>query len=313
LNFTEEDYINVGKDFCKGLYQYLASTVFLNNPISKGVVSSSKIDDQDSSPKKSAGVRGYGTAQNSLSNLPDMKDMKPLPGSQGIIPTATTLLKNKEQVFNAADLMKELVSNKDLIKVGFQNDDSGSDSNPSEDEIPPSELNKILPSKSKLTIKKPKKKLKKALEKIIAPPETTKKTNEKPDPKPITPPTEAKPENPQNQSVMLKEIPKEAPKEEKQKPNSAKLPTFRIKNFKKTTTVQPSKEQLMIVNAAPMLTPPREVTMIDNETQTEEKYFSGPPLGEEPKQPGKPGKDYYRAASYQSKNYFMSEVNNDFP
>jgi len=308
LNFTEEDYINVGKDFCKGLYQYLASTVFLNNPtISKGIISSSKMDEQDGSPKRSTGVRGYGTVQSSLTNIADMKDIRPLPGSQGNIP------KNKDQVFNAADLMKELTNNKDLIKIGFQNDDSGSDSNPSEDEIPPSELNKILPNKSKLTIKKPKKKIKKALEKIIAPPETTKKPA---DPKPITPPTEAKPENPQNQSVILKEIPKEAPKEEKQRPNSAKLPTFRIKNFKKTTAVQPSAgQQLMIVNAAPMLTPTREVTMTDSETQTEEKYFSGPPLGEEPpRQQGKPSaKDYYRAASYQSKDYFwMGEVNNNF-
>ena len=168
-------------------------------------------------------------------------------------------------LFNAADILQELTQNKELINIGNQGDDSGSDSNPSEDDIPQSEIKKFLPIKLKSS-KKPKKKVKKKNEKTISTSDIPPKKPEKSQPE----------QRGQTPNALVKEIKVEISsalpiiKEEKIKPNSEKFANFRIKNIKRSFQ---NKDIVNIVNLGePPLT--KEIVMIDNETQTEEIYFA---------------------------------------
>lgn len=124
--YSIDDFMNIGKSLCKAIYIYITHI--------KGVSRVAEVTFMTGSPQK-----------------PGMAD-------------AETQCAPQKLVLNAKDLMTELKENKKLIKYGDMSSDSGSDSAPSDDELPKEHLVKILPKKmrSKLAKKLEEEKIKQA-------------------------------------------------------------------------------------------------------------------------------------------------------
>lgn len=104
--FTENDFMNIGKSFCRALYVYITHV--------KGVSAIVEISDGP---------------ENAEDEKTDETECKP----------------KQKLSLNTTNLLAELKNNKKLLTYGDASDESGSDSNPSDDDLPKEHLVKVLP------------------------------------------------------------------------------------------------------------------------------------------------------------------------
>jgi len=152
VQFTKEDYRNLGHDLCKAIFVYVKqmlqqdNSVQLNHQVSEK--NSTKQSLKENTVNSDIRKRSVSVAANNLkkenfqNNKMESPDLKPSNELYASI--------------DCKDLIKQLKQNKELIAMGNKGDDSGSDTGLSEDDLPARELRKVLPMSSR----KKKKKLK---------------------------------------------------------------------------------------------------------------------------------------------------------
>ena len=120
MSYTIQDYINIGKSLCQAIYVYMTHV--------KGISRVSEISFQSGTPEKK---------------------LKDQPGE---LQAASV---DKKVFIDPKNLVAELNNNnEELLKYGDLPSESGSDSEPSEDELPKEHLVKILPKKMRSKIAK---------------------------------------------------------------------------------------------------------------------------------------------------------------
>jgi len=231
VHFTEEDFLNIGKDFCLALHKYILQ---INE---KPIV------------QPGAGASASSTTPNnrktSLDDTPNQRN-------------------NAAAVWNTSKIVEELLSNRKLLDVGFKNDDHGSDSDSSEDDIPASVLKKFLPeepinSSKPPTMKKQKSKSKKPKSKPTSLSEVPGRFDTQPGKEDPPSLTSIKPEIVTTETSIIKDLTTRS--------NSvSKTPVFRIKNMKK------QKQQERVLSGMPpsMLYTQHGPDTVDQGTQTDE-------------------------------------------
>jgi len=229
----------IGRDFCKGLYKYFTQIVYNNSSIPKTVRAKSE------------------TVQSSINQIPKSK------ANNGPLGSSLIVEKKAQLNIETEDIVQELVSNRKLIDIGFQRDDSGSGSDGSEDDIPLNELKKILPLEPKVAVKKPKKKIKKTKGKTLS--EIPKILDKEKQMQTIEVKIEA-PKTPFHKTEFI--TPSNITKEEKVTPSSSKIPNFRIKSLKKAQP-QPQKD----TSELEMTITEKEFEKVDREIQTEASFL----------------------------------------